>query len=177
MDVNCYPLSRCLGEKLEAAGMMIAVAESCTGGDLSRVITRVPGSAAWFDRGFITYTNESKTEMLGVDAKLIKEHGAVSGEVAKAMATGVLDHSHADISAGITGIAGPSGGTPEKPVGTVWIAVALKNGHCEARRTLFESGRKHVRMSAVAYTLNWLCEEIEKFLKNKKLSERINVED
>ena len=157
MDINSYPLSRQLGEQLSAAGMKIAVAESCTGGDLSRIITRVMGSSQWFDRGFITYSNQSKIEMLGVDAALIKTQGAVSEEVAIA-----IDHSDADITVGITGVAGPEGGTPEKPVGTVWIAVALKNGHCEVRKTFFESGRKHIRMCTVAYTLRWLLQEIEK---------------
>lgn len=175
MDINYYPLSRELGKKLKQAGMRLAVAESCTAGDLSRMITRVPGSAAWFECGFITYSNESKTSMLGVDRKLIKEHGAVSKEVAVEMAIGALNHSIADFSASITGIAGPDGGTPEKPVGTVWIAVALKNGHCEARKTLFESGRKHVRMCAATYALNWLIKEVENVLKTKELNKKLKV--
>ena len=161
MDINNYPLSRRLGLALKNAGMKLAVAESCTGGGLSRIITRVPGCSAWFDRGFVTYSNESKIEMLRVSPDSLQQYGAVSEQIAREMALGVLAHSHADISASITGIAGPSGGTPEKPVGTVWIGVALKGGNVECRKVFFESGRQHVRVCAIAYTLNWLYETVE----------------
>lgn len=169
MDVNNYPLSRRLGMALKNAGMTLALAESCTGGGMARVITRVPGSSAWFDCGFVTYSNESKIEMLGVNSESLKKYGAVSKQVAHEMALGALKHSHADISASITGVTGPGGGTLEKPVGTVWIGIAIKNGPVECRRTFFESGRKHVRVCAIAYTLNWLYEKVEKLLKINKL--------
>ena len=170
MDINNYPLGRELGLELKAAGMTVAVAESCTGGGLARVITRVPGSSAWFDRGFVTYSNSAKIEMLGVDAKTIEQCGAVSEAVAHQMALGVIKHSHADIGASITGVAGPSGGTPENPVGTVWVAVALKNGHCECRKAFFQSGRKHIRVCAIAYTLKWLTAEVKKLVELKALA-------
>jgi len=175
VDVNNYPLSRRVGLALKDAGMKLVLAESCTGGGMARVITRVPGSSAWFDRGFVTYSNESKIEMLGVNPEVLEQHGAVSEQVAREMALGALKHSNADISASITGIAGPGGGTPEKPVGTVWIGVALKGGHVECRKTFFASGRKHVRVCAIAYALNWLYEEVEKLVKTNKLGKDTKV--
>ena len=177
MDINNYPLGRKLGLALKAAGMTVAVAESCTGGGLARVITRVPGSSVWFDRGFITYSNSAKVDMLAVDAKAIEQYGAVSEEVACQMALGVIKHSHADISASITGIAGPSGGTPEKPVGTVWIGVALKNGQCECRKAFFESGRKHVRVCAIAYTLKSLTEEVARQMESKIFTNQLHAKE
>ncbi len=162
MDVNHYPLSRQLGLVLKNAGMKLVAAESCTGGGFSQVVTRVAGSSAWFDRGFVTYSNESKAELLGVNPDTIKKYGAVSKEVAHEMAVGALKHSRADIAVSITGIAGPGGGTPEKPVGTVWIGVARKNSSCECRKVFFESGRKHVRNCAIAYALRWLMDEVTK---------------
>lgn len=177
MDVNNYPLSRRLGLALKNAGIKLVLAESCTGGGMARVITRVPGSSAWFDRGFVTYSNDAKVEMLGVNPESIATHGAVSEHVAREMALGALKHSHAEISASITGVAGPGGGTLEKPVGTVWIGIALKNGHVECRKTFFESGRKHVRVCAIAYALNWLYEETEKLLETNKLGDNIKVQN
>ena len=167
MDINNYPFAKALGLELKAAGMLIAVAESCTGGGLARVITRVPGSSIWFDRGFVTYSNSAKVEMLDVDAKTIERNGAVSEAVAQQMALGVIKHSHADISASITGVAGPSGGTDESPVGTVWIGVATSDGRYECRKAFFESGRKHVRVCAIAFTLQWLIEVVRKVARSK----------
>ncbi|AAO90570.1 CinA family protein [Coxiella burnetii] len=158
MDVNHYPLSRQLGLALKAKGLKLSAAESCTGGGFSRVITRVPGSSAWFDCSFVTYSNISKVELLGVDPQLIEKDGAVSESVAREMALGALKRSHADIAVSITGIAGPSGGTPEKPVGTVWIGIAKKGRNAVCRKTFFESGRKNVRNCAIAYALKWLIE-------------------
>lgn len=106
--------------------IMIATAESCTGGLISQLLTDIPGSSDVFERGFVTYSNASKTDMLGVDTKLIAKHGAVSKEVAEAMARGAIKHSKADISIAVTGIAGPTGGTKQKPVGTVYIAAASR---------------------------------------------------
>lgn len=160
MGVNNYPLARKLGLKLKAAGKMLAVAESCTGGALARVITRVPGSSEWFDCGFVTYSNLSKVELLGVDEKAIDKYGAVSEEVARQMALGVIKYSHADISLSITGVAGPSGGTLEKPVGTVWVGLALKGGGCQSHQAFFEGGRKYVCVCSIAYGLKWLSQVI-----------------
>ncbi len=117
-----------LAHALRAAGLKLATAESCTGGLIAAACTAVAGSSDWFERGFVTYSNEAKTEMLGVPATLIAAHGAVSAEVAQAMAEGALTHSHADLAVAVTGIAGPGGATPGKPVGTVWLALARRGG-------------------------------------------------
>jgi nicotinamide-nucleotide amidase len=113
-----------LAEALRSAELMIATAESCTGGMIAAACTSIAGSSDWFERGLVTYSNEAKTELLGVDAGLIAAHGAVSEEVAQAMAEGALARSHAQIAVAVTGIAGPGGGSPGKPVGTVWMAIA-----------------------------------------------------
>lgn len=122
--IDVEPLVLSLADALRARGWRIATAESCTGGLIAAACTAVAGSSDWLERGFVTYSNEAKTEMLGVDAGLIRRHGAVSEEVARAMAQGALSHSHADLSVAVTGIAGPGGAVPGKPVGTVWLAVA-----------------------------------------------------
>lgn len=153
-----YTLSQQLGFILRDRKLKLVVAESCTAGGLSENITAVPGSSEWFDRGFVTYSNDAKIELLGVRYKTLEKHGAVSEEVAMEMAKGSLYHSHADISLSITGIAGPGGGTPEKPVGTVWFALAHRNGYCKARLGQFTSGRNHVRSSAISFALHWLLE-------------------
>jgi len=115
-------LATLLGDKLSHAGLVAATAESCTGGGVAYAITEISGSSQWFDRSFVTYSNNAKTQMLGVDAKIIEEFGAVSIPVVEAMALGAVKHSDADIAVAISGIAGPDGGTIEKPVGTVCIA-------------------------------------------------------
>jgi len=116
-----------LGEALRARGQRLACAESCTGGLIAALCTSVAGSSDWFDRGFVTYSNAAKTDMLGVPAALIEAHGAVSQEVALAMALGALAHSQAQLALAVTGIAGPGGAVPGKPVGTVWLAWAWVN--------------------------------------------------
>ena len=116
------PLTRMLGAALKARDLMLVLAESCTGGLASAAITEIPGSSAWFDRGFVTYSNAAKIEMLGVSAETLEKFGAVSEETAREMALGAIKHSKAQVAISITGIAGPSGGTPEKPVGTVCFA-------------------------------------------------------
>lgn len=110
-----------LAAKLTEKGWMLATAESCTGGMIAAACTDLAGSSQWFDRGFVTYSNEAKIEMLGVPAELIAQHGAVSEEVVRAMAEGAIRHSRAQVSIAVTGIAGPGGGSVEKPVGTVWV--------------------------------------------------------
>ena len=119
MEAELVALSEAIGSACRARGLVVATAESCTGGWAAQVITHTAGSSAWFERGFITYTNVSKTDMLGVRMNTIIRFGAVSPETAGAMAQGALEHSRASIALAITGIAGPTGGTPEKPVGTV----------------------------------------------------------
>ena len=121
-----------LAAKLTEKDWMLATAESCTGGMIAAACTDLAGSSQWFDRGFVTYSNEAKTEMLGVPAELIAKHGAVSEEVVRAMAEGAIRHSHAQVSIAVTGVAGPGGGTAEKPVGTVWV------GWCVGGTTLTE---------------------------------------
>jgi nicotinamide-nucleotide amidase len=114
-----------LASLLQAQGRMLATAESCTGGMISAACTDLAGSSNWFERGFVTYSNEAKTELLGVDAALIAKHGAVSEEVARAMASGAIGRSRAQVSVAVTGVAGPTGGSAAKPVGTVWFGFAL----------------------------------------------------
>jgi nicotinamide-nucleotide amidase len=118
-------LVQALAAQLLSRGWMLATAESCTGGMIAAACTDLAGSSAWFERGFVTYSNAAKAEMLGVDAALIAQHGAVSEPVARAMALGALQHAHAQVTLAVTGVAGPGGGSAEKPVGTVWFAWAF----------------------------------------------------
>jgi nicotinamide-nucleotide amidase len=135
-------------------GLKIATAESCTGGLIAASLAAVPGASVAFERGFITYSNEAKIEMLGVAADLIAEHGAVSRPVALAMAEGALAHSPADIAVAVTGIAGPDGGTPEKPVGLVHIAAARRNGERLHQEKRFgDIGRHEIQAQSVAAAL------------------------
>ena len=145
-----------LGEQLRARGAMLATAESCTGGLIAAVCTSVAGSSDWFERGFVTYSNAAKTEMLGVDATLIAAHGAVSAEVVRAMAEGALRHSSAHLAIAVTGVAGPSGGTPAKPVGTVWFALAQRGAAAEAELLQLGGDRTAVREQTLAFALQRL---------------------
>jgi len=153
-------LAERLGSLLLERGEWLAAAESCTGGWLAQSVTAIAGSSAWFDRGFVTYSNAAKVDMLGVPESTLERHGAVSEAVARAMAQGVLAHSRADWSVAITGIAGPSGGSPEKPVGTVCFAWAGKDGGCEAQTCHFSGDRAAVREQSVWYALNGLIERL-----------------
>ncbi len=142
-----------VAQALRGSGRTLATAESCTGGLIAAACTDVAGSSDWFERGFVTYSNAAKVESLGVDAALIATHGAVSREVACAMASGALRHSHADIALAVTGIAGPGGATPGKPVGTVWLAWAQR-GHPALAELLNLSGnRLAVREQTVVHAL------------------------
>jgi nicotinamide-nucleotide amidase len=118
-------LVQSLATQLLARGWMLATAESCTGGLIAAACTDLAGSSTWFERGFVTYSNAAKAQMLGIDAALIAQHGAVSEPVARAMAQGALQHAHAQLALAVTGVAGPGGGSADKPVGTVWFAWAL----------------------------------------------------
>lgn len=140
-------------ERCRTRGLKIATAESCTGGLIAGALTAIPGSSDVVDRGFVTYTNEAKTEMLGVPASLIAAQGAVSEPVARAMAEGALDQSRADIAVAVTGIAGPTGGTLEKPVGLVHLAVARRDGATSQERRVFDGDRNAVREQTVAVAL------------------------
>lgn len=153
-------LAECLGNILLARGASVAVAESCTGGWVAQTLTAIAGSSAWFDRGFVTYSNAAKIDMLGVPETTLARHGAVSEASARAMAQGALAHSLADWTLAITGIAGPSGGSPEKPVGTVCFAWASRDGGCEAQTQVFAGDRAAVREQAVRHALGGLLRRL-----------------
>lgn len=153
MDDPLFRLAEETGHALKSRGWMLATAESCTGGWVGEAVTDVAGSSAWYDRGFITYTNASKQEMLGVQAQTLAQHGAVSEQTVREMAAGVLLHSQAHISLAISGIAGPTGGSPDKPVGTVCFAWAVKNGPLRSERHIFAGDRRAVRKQAVSHAL------------------------
>ncbi|MBN9411872.1 MAG: CinA family protein [Burkholderiales bacterium] len=143
---------RALAEALLTRGWMMATAESCTGGLIAGACTDLPGSSAWFERGFVTYSNEAKTDLVGVPAALITLHGAVSEPVARAMASGALARSRAQVAVAVTGVAGPTGGSAEKPVGTVWFGFATPVG-VQAALMRFDGDRAAVRSSTVTHAL------------------------
>lgn len=147
-----------LGATLLTRGEKLATAESCTGGGVAMTLTAIAGSSRWFERGFVTYSNEAKQEMLGVDATTLDREGAVSAATVTEMAAGALSHSRADWSLAISGIAGPDGGTPTKPVGTVWLAWAGPQGirHCEQH--LYPGDRRAVREQAGQRAMEGLLE-------------------
>jgi len=144
-----------LGQRLLPRRYFLGTAESCTGGWVAKVVTDVAGSSAWFDRGFVTYSNEAKTDMLGVSPSIFQQHGAVSEACVQAMVRGVLAHSRAHLAVAISGIAGPGGGSVEKPVGTVWIAWAMEH-ECIARCFHFAGDREQIRYAAVEQALQGL---------------------
>ena len=148
-------LSERLGRLLVARQQQIAVAESCTGGLIAQSLTDIAGSSAWFERGFITYSNLSKIQMLGVQSKTLDQYGAVSAETAFEMVSGVLQHSEADCAIAITGIAGPTGGTVTKPVGTVFIAWMFKGQTHSCEQLHFNGDRRAVRLQAAAHALQY----------------------
>lgn len=142
-----------IAEGLLARKLMLVVAESCTGGGVAHALTSLAGSSAWFERGFVTYSNRSKEQMLGVGGDLIACNGAVSLKVVEAMALGALEHSEGQVSLAISGIAGPGGGTKDKPVGTVCFSWALKNIRFSSELVVFEGDRNSIREQAVAFGL------------------------
>jgi len=146
-----------LAERLRGRGWMLAAAESCTGGLIAAACTELAGSSDWFERGFVTYSNAAKTELLGVDAALIAAHGAVSEPVARAMAEGALARSRAQLAVAVTGIAGPGGAVPGKPVGTVWLALAGAGAPTQATRLQLQGDRAAVRRQTVRHALQALC--------------------
>ena len=151
-------LARRLGTICKKKKIVVATAESCTGGGVAEACTRISGSAKWFERGFVTYTNIAKREMLGVNEDTLKAHGAVSEEVAIEMARGALEHSYADVSVAITGIAGPTGAVPGKPLGTVHFAWGVRDGAVQARRFIFKGNRLDVRIQSEFVALQGLID-------------------
>lgn len=150
-----------MAECLIANQQMLAVAESCTGGWLAKVCTDLPGSSAWFDRGFVTYSNQAKHEMLGVSEETIDRYGAVSQQTVEEMVAGVLNNSRAEWAVSISGVAGPEGGTTINPVGSVWFAWMKKGQHAITSKRLFDGSRDQVRQQSVEFAL----EELHKLLK------------
>ncbi|MCU0833612.1 MAG: nicotinamide-nucleotide amidase [Chromatiaceae bacterium] len=147
-----------LGRRLSAGGLKLATAESCTGGWIAKVVTDIPGSSGWLDRGFVTYSNESKQALLGVSAETLARTGAVSVETVTEMALGALANSRADLAVAVTGIAGPGGGSEEKPVGTVFFAWARRGEEPLTQRVQFAGERDEVRHQSVRLALERLLE-------------------
>jgi nicotinamide-nucleotide amidase len=155
---NLDQLAADVGAALKQRGWLLATAESCTGGGIGEAITRIAGSSQWFDRGFITYSNHAKQDMLGVSPQTILQFGAVSEETAREMARGALERSRANIAVAVTGIAGPDGGSPLKPVGTVCIAWVVKDSPVAAKTFHFDGTREQVRYLTIEAALQGICD-------------------
>lgn len=162
-DSELMQLSERVGLALKARGATVTTAESCTGGWVAKAITDIAGSSAWFERGFVTYSNEAKSQMIGVREETLVQHGAVSEPVVVEMAIGALKAARAHFAVSISGIAGPDGGSEDKPVGTVWFAFASASGEGVTRRECFSGNRDAVRRQATAYALQTLSQQ---FLQN-----------
>jgi len=154
-------LARRIGVRLKARGLELATAESCTGGWIAQAVTSVPGRSEWVDRGVVTYSNGAKKELLGVRARTLSRHGAVSEATAREMASGALARSRAQIAVAVTGIAGPTGGTKEKPVGMMCFAWSRKGRCPESFTRRFSGGRESVRRQSVIAALQGLLERLE----------------
>ena len=154
-------LSAEVGRVLVAGRLKLATVESCTGGWIGQSLTAVAGSSAWYERGFVTYSNASKNELVGVPRELISRWGAVSEPVVRAMARGALSHSPADLALAVTGIAGPDGGSADKPVGTVWLGWIARTGTERTEQYLFKGGREAVRRQSVIEALSGLIRFLE----------------
>ena len=150
---------RLLADLMLKNGLFLATAESCTGGLIAAACTDLAGSSGWFERGFVTYSNAAKTELLGVDAALIAQHGAVSEPVARAMAFGAIRHSHAQVSVAVTGVAGPSGGSLEKPVGMIWFGFSV-SGMLTSELMRFDGDRASVRAATVSHAVRGLVDRL-----------------
>ena len=161
VDKTLYELAERAGQTLMRRGLMLVTAESCTGGWIAEAVTSVPGSSEWFERGFVTYTYISKREMVGVGGETLEKHGAVSEPVVLEMATGAIAASHAQVGIAVSGVAGPSGGSPEKPVGTVCFAWATKDATPKAETRRFPGDREAVRRASVIHALTRMIELIE----------------
>lgn len=156
MNASLQSLSEATGRQLKVRGWMLATAESCTGGWIAEVVTATAGSSSWFDRGFVTYSNEAKQEMLGVDAATLNRYGAVSSYTAAEMAEGARAHSRAQVALSVSGIAGPGGATPGKPVGMVCFGWALPDQPVHSETCHFDGDRESVRLQAVIHALTTL---------------------
>lgn len=165
MEKDIARLAQQLGKIFSDLEVSLAAAESCTGGWIAQAITGVPGCSGWFERGFVTYSNLAKEEMLGVRRETIERFGAVSEETVREMASGALDHSNAHVSVAVTGIAGPDGGSADKPVGTVWIGWARKDAYVDASCYQFDGDRQAVRLATVKAALEGLVERLGKGLQ------------
>ncbi len=154
-------LAEQVGNALRRQGLMLAVAESCTGGWIAQALTAVPGSSHWFERGFVTYSNTAKLEMLGVRPAALADHGAVSEATALEMAVGALAHSHAQVALAVSGIAGPGGGSLDKPVGTVCFAWARQGGVTRVETQRLAGDREAVRRQAVAVALQGVLDSLD----------------
>ncbi|MDE0309221.1 MAG: nicotinamide-nucleotide amidase [Acidiferrobacterales bacterium] len=161
MSREIHRLAAEAGAALRDRKLKVATVESCTGGWIAQAMTDIAGSSTWFERGFVTYSNDAKQELVGVQAQTLAQHGAVSGEVAQQMAIGGIRSSRADVAVSVTGIAGPDGGSAEKPVGTVWIAWASRDGHSNAVRHRLQGNRRAVRESSVEQALQGLIRFLE----------------
>jgi len=159
-DNMLYELAERVGKALKTKGMMMATAESCTGGWIAQAVTAVPGSSEWFERGFVTYTYISKREMLGVNPETLETHGAVSEQTVREMTAGALERSHAQVAVSVSGTAGPTGGTPQKPVGTVCFGWGKKGGVVQSATRHFEGDREAVRRQAVVFALERVLEVV-----------------
>jgi nicotinamide-nucleotide amidase len=160
-DVALSNLAAELGATLKARGFILALAESCTGGMVAQAVTSIAGSSGWFDRGFVSYSNLAKIEMLGVSNKTLDTYGAVSEQTAIEMASGALINSHAKITGSITGIAGPDGGTPEKPVGTICFAWAEANKPITTITKHFQGDRQEIRQQAAITMMAGLIDRLQ----------------
>ena len=158
-DEQLQQLSRRIGEQLKKRQATVTAAESCTGGWIAKVFTDINGSSAWFERGFVTYSNEAKQQMVGVQDTTLQQYGAVSEQTVREMATGAAKAAAAEYAIAVSGIAGPEGGTPDKPVGTVWFAIAGPEGRVLAQRQIFAGDRDAVRRQSVAWALQTLLDE------------------
>jgi nicotinamide-nucleotide amidase len=163
MQTKIATLAQNVGTELHQRGYKIVTAESCTGGGISYYLTSIPGSSAWFERGLVTYSNAAKVALLDVAAQTLDRFGSVSEQTAREMAEGALKNSEADISIAITGIAGPDGGTAQKPVGTVWIAYASKNAPTQAFVTIFPGQRQMVREQTIVTALENLLTHLQNY--------------
>lgn len=153
-----------LGNALRQLGMRVTTAESCTGGGIAEAITRINGSSGWFDTAFVTYANHSKSRWVGVAEEDLETYGAVSEVVVRSMAEGALGAAEADFAVAVSGIAGPDGGTPEKPVGTVWFAWAIRDQGVVTRCRRIQGSRRDVRSQTVLYSLQGLIVEAERLI-------------
>jgi len=160
-DNQLEALGRQVASRLGANGLALVTAESCTGGWIAKVLTDLPGSSHWFERGFVTYSNAAKQELLGVSAQTLELHGAVSEQTVQEMAAGALAHSHAQVSVAVSGIAGPGGATVQKPLGTVCFAWSLSEGATVTCRRRFDGDREAVRRQAVAAALQGVLDVLD----------------